>query len=94
MAADQSDAAIVAAIIGMARTLGLRTVAEGVESVDQLERLRALGCDSAQGYLFSRPMSARACGTLLEGLGGAAAKARDETIKRRALRIVGGKLVT
>jgi diguanylate cyclase (GGDEF)-like protein len=94
MAGDQSDAAIVAAIIGMARTLGLRTVAEGVESVDQLERLRALGCDTAQGFLFSRPMSARAIGTLLEGMGGAAAKARDETIKRRALRIVGGKLVT
>jgi diguanylate cyclase (GGDEF)-like protein len=88
MASDANDAAIVAAIIAMARTLGLRTVAEGVETVDQLERLRAMGCDAAQGYLFSRPMSVRACGALLESLGGAAEQARDETIRRRALRLV------
>jgi diguanylate cyclase (GGDEF)-like protein len=88
MASDANDAAIVAAIIGMARTLGLRTVAEGVETVDQLDRLRTLGCDTAQGYLFSRPMGVRACTALLESLGGAAESARDETIKRRALRLV------
>ncbi|MGH8309761.1 MAG: putative bifunctional diguanylate cyclase/phosphodiesterase, partial [Steroidobacteraceae bacterium] len=88
MASDANDAAIVAAIIVMARTLGLRTVAEGVETVDQLERLRTMGCDAAQGFLFSRPISARACGALLESLGGSAASAHDETFRRRALRLV------
>jgi diguanylate cyclase (GGDEF)-like protein len=90
MASDANDAAIVAAIIGMARTLGLRTVAEGVETVDQLERLRTLGCDSAQGYLFSRPMSVRACTALLQSLGSGAAatQAREDTGRRRALRLV------
>jgi EAL domain-containing protein (putative c-di-GMP-specific phosphodiesterase class I) len=49
------DAAIVAAIQGMARALGMRTVAEGVETPAQLERLRALGCDAAQGFYFAKP---------------------------------------
>ena len=52
------DAAIVQAIVGMARALGMRVVAEGVETEGQLERLRALGCDLAQGFLLSRPLPA------------------------------------
>ncbi|MGB8326404.1 MAG: EAL domain-containing protein [Steroidobacteraceae bacterium] len=66
MAADPNDAAIVSAIIGMARTLGLKTVAEGVENQDQLKRLRDLGCDTAQGYYFSVPVTAEDCGALLQ----------------------------
>jgi diguanylate cyclase (GGDEF)-like protein/PAS domain S-box-containing protein len=46
---------IVRAVCGMARSLGLRTVGEGVETEDQLARLAAAGCDSAQGYLLGRP---------------------------------------
>ena len=46
---------IVTAVCGMARSLGLRTVGEGVETEDQLARLAAAGCDSAQGYLLGRP---------------------------------------
>lgn len=49
--------AIVRAIIGLARNLGIQTVAEGVERQDQLSSLKALECDLAQGYLFSRPVS-------------------------------------
>ena len=49
------DAAIVAAIVSMARALGLRTVAEGVETRAQRDRLQALGCDFGQGWLFGRP---------------------------------------
>lgn len=49
---------IVRAIVGMARALGYQTIAEGIETPEQLERLRELGCDVAQGYLFGKPMSA------------------------------------
>jgi EAL domain-containing protein (putative c-di-GMP-specific phosphodiesterase class I) len=49
------DTAIVKAVIHMAHALSLTTVAEGVETPDQLALLKDLGCDYAQGYLFSRP---------------------------------------
>ncbi len=52
------DAAIVAAIIAMAHSLGMRVVAEGVETEAQLAVLRALRCDELQGYYFSRPVPA------------------------------------
>ena len=51
-----SDAAIVHAIIGMAHSLRLQVIAEGVETREQLEWLRREGCNSYQGYLFSRPV--------------------------------------
>jgi diguanylate cyclase (GGDEF)-like protein/PAS domain S-box-containing protein len=56
---DPDDAAIVTAIIAMANSLGIDVVAEGVETEEQLEALRALGCHRAQGYFLARPMSAR-----------------------------------
>jgi diguanylate cyclase (GGDEF)-like protein len=49
------DEVLVRSVVQLARSLGLRSVGEGVETAAQLERLRALGCDSAQGYLFGRP---------------------------------------
>jgi diguanylate cyclase (GGDEF)-like protein/PAS domain S-box-containing protein len=52
------DRAIVAAVIALARALGINVVAEGVESEDQLTVLAELGCDAYQGYWFSRPVSA------------------------------------
>jgi diguanylate cyclase (GGDEF)-like protein len=52
------DAAIVSAIVEMSRALEAHVVAEGVETEDQLRRVRALGCDLAQGFLFSRPLPA------------------------------------
>ncbi|MDA8232002.1 MAG: EAL domain-containing protein [Magnetospirillum sp.] len=56
---DPNDAAIVEAIIAMARALKLVVLAEGVEHRSHLEFLRALGCDQMQGYFFSRPLAAR-----------------------------------
>jgi diguanylate cyclase (GGDEF)-like protein/PAS domain S-box-containing protein len=52
------DAAIVAAVINLAHTLGVQAVAEGVESASQAARLIELGCDFGQGYHFGRPMPA------------------------------------
>src|SRR6478735_5698000 len=59
------DSSVVAAIIGMAGTLGHDLVAEGVETTAQAARLRALGCDMAQGYLYSRPVPAVDAGAML-----------------------------
>ena len=50
------DTAIVTAVIGMAQGLNLRVIAEGVETLEELEFLRALHCDEAQGFYFSRPV--------------------------------------
>ena len=53
--ADGHDEAIARAIVQLAGTLGLRVVAEGVETRSQFERVAAIGCDAFQGYLFGRP---------------------------------------
>jgi diguanylate cyclase (GGDEF)-like protein/PAS domain S-box-containing protein len=59
LANDPEDIAIVEAIISLAHTLGIEVIAEGVESLPQLQALQAMGCESAQGYLFSRPVPAQ-----------------------------------
>jgi diguanylate cyclase (GGDEF)-like protein len=53
---DPSDERIVSAVVDLAANLGLRSIAEGIETMDQLSRLRELGCDQGQGYLFARPL--------------------------------------
>ncbi|MEA2386518.1 MAG: hypothetical protein QOJ22_692, partial [Thermoleophilaceae bacterium] len=50
-----NDAAIVESTIRLGQTLGLEVVAEGVETLETLERLRELGCHAIQGYLIARP---------------------------------------
>ncbi len=53
---DQGDMAITRAIVAMAHSFGMSVIAEGVETIAQLEFLRALGCEDVQGYLFSKPV--------------------------------------
>lgn len=55
---DASDCAIAGTIVSMARQLCLRVIAEGVETLDQLEFLRDAGCDEVQGYLYAAPLPA------------------------------------
>jgi EAL domain-containing protein (putative c-di-GMP-specific phosphodiesterase class I) len=54
--ANRDDCAIVEAIVAMARSLELKVVAEGVETQEQSEFLRGIGCDQIQGYVFSKPI--------------------------------------
>lgn len=54
---DQKDDVIVRSTIELAHNLGLKAVAEGVESAEVWERLKAMGCDSAQGYYMSKPLT-------------------------------------
>jgi EAL domain-containing protein (putative c-di-GMP-specific phosphodiesterase class I) len=53
---NQEDSAIVASVVGLARAVGVVAVAEGVETIEQLVALQELGCEFAQGYLWSRPL--------------------------------------
>src|SRR4029453_4043255 len=57
-AEDRRDAAIVAAVIAMSKSLDIEVVAEGVETPEQLQFLRTLRCRGVQGYLFGRPIPA------------------------------------
>ena len=70
---DSSLRAILSASLAMARDLGLRTVAEGVEEREDWDLLRALGCDLAQGYFVARPMPGAA---LTDWIGGRLARRR------------------
>jgi len=63
---DTDSAAIVAAVIALAHSLGLRVVAEGVETLAQHAFLKAKACDECQGYLFSRPLNTEAFVTWLK----------------------------
>ncbi len=67
ISSDQEDRAIVSAIIHLARNLGLRTIAEGVETPEQLEFLKEKGCDEVQGYLFGKPLPVEEFEKLMNG---------------------------
>jgi EAL domain-containing protein (putative c-di-GMP-specific phosphodiesterase class I) len=64
-----SDEALARAILALGDALGLATIAEGVETMRQVEILQALGCPLGQGFLFSRPLTARAFADMLSNGG-------------------------
>ena len=69
---DTAEETLIAAIVAMAGALSVDTIAEGVETAAQHERLRGLGCDEAQGYLFSRPAAAEMIPEIVARLNAAA----------------------
>jgi EAL domain-containing protein (putative c-di-GMP-specific phosphodiesterase class I) len=62
----QDDSSMASVVLQIGRTLRLQVVAEGVEERHQLQALRALGCDLAQGFLLGRPMGAAEAAALCE----------------------------
>jgi len=68
MVQDTNDAAIVRAIVAVAKSLGLQIVAEGIESAEQLEALRKLDCECGQGFYLSPPVSGEVCASVLRQL--------------------------
>jgi len=67
IAISQEAVSVVRAIFGLCRDLGIATIAEGVETTEQLTILQAEGCATLQGYLFSRPKPATQIGAMLAG---------------------------
>jgi two-component system CheB/CheR fusion protein len=65
---DSDDYAIAKAIIQMSQALGLHVVAEGVETENQLNVLKNLGCDTVQGYYFHKPLKAEVFVKLLTNI--------------------------
>ena len=62
---DTEDEVLVSGIVHVASGLGLSVLAEGVETLEQLSWVKSLGCELAQGYYFSEPLSSKAAGELL-----------------------------
>ncbi|WDR01719.1 EAL domain-containing protein [Devosia algicola] len=56
--------AIIQAIVGLGKSLGMTTTAEGIETQEQLDMVRDQGCDEIQGYLFSPPIQAQKAGAI------------------------------
>ena len=65
LASNPENLEIVRTIIGLARNLGMEVVAEGAETADEIEQLKALECDFSQGYFFSKPVDSEQAGNLL-----------------------------
>jgi diguanylate cyclase (GGDEF)-like protein len=78
MADDRSDAAIVRSTVELGRNLGLKVVAEGVETAAAWAHLKALGCDFAQGYYLSKPVPAAQIEALVTASNSPAARAANE----------------
>jgi EAL domain-containing protein (putative c-di-GMP-specific phosphodiesterase class I) len=78
---DRTDEAIVSAVLAMTHSLGLRAVAEGVETAAQLEVLARHGCEFAQGYYFCKPLIASKCEQLLIDL--SSRKSFTDTLRLR-----------
>lgn len=76
--AEEGSAAFIAGIVGLGHGLGLRVVAEGVETQGQLDAIRAMGCERVQGYLYGKPVAA----TVLEDLLGVPVRSTRHGVRR------------
>jgi EAL domain-containing protein (putative c-di-GMP-specific phosphodiesterase class I) len=81
-----AEGALVRSIVSIAQVLELRTVAEGIEQLGQLETLRAIGVDDGQGFLFARPLEADALPALI-GRSSRAPRQRAAAASPRARRV-------
>jgi diguanylate cyclase (GGDEF)-like protein len=79
---DSRSAALAGAIVAMSESLGIMTVAEGIEDAQQAERMRALGCTFGQGYFFARPMPGTAVAATMPGRAAEAAADAVESVDR------------
>lgn len=86
-ASDEDDALIVRSTIELGHSMGLRVVAEGVETQESMDLLGEMGCDEAQGYLIARPMDAARFSEYLRANHRQAADADIETAVHRALKL-------
>ena len=92
---DARSAVVVRTTVDLAHSLGLRVVAEGVETAEVLQRLCELGCDVSQGYLHSRPLPAEDVRAwLLDGVQRAARQPVQQVVRQVAQQVVGAAAVT
>lgn len=82
---DPTSAAIVDSTVLMAHRMGLRVIAEGVETLAQVDYLRQIGCDLAQGFIFSRPIPEQALGDTLSSWDDHMEYFREESVESSAL---------
>jgi diguanylate cyclase (GGDEF)-like protein/PAS domain S-box-containing protein len=87
MSEESDGAEIVRAIIALARNMQMRVVAEGIETLEQLEQLREMSCDFGQGFLFSKPIPASEIANFINS-SNLKSMARRESIRRGNLRLV------
>ena len=77
MQTERGNCAIVSTVVALGRNLGLQVVAEGVETLSQLEKLRTISCDAAQGYFFSKPVPSDAICRVIDVIRGRAKCAKE-----------------
>jgi EAL domain-containing protein (putative c-di-GMP-specific phosphodiesterase class I) len=78
---DAGALGIVRAVAAIARSLGIATTVEGVETEGQLRAVRQQGCTEVQGYLFSRPVAPEAVAAVIEGLAAGGAGCHEDDLK-------------
>jgi diguanylate cyclase (GGDEF)-like protein/PAS domain S-box-containing protein len=91
MVIDPGDEAIVRAVINLGQSLGMKVVAEGIESIEQASRLLELGCDYGQGFLFSKAVPASAVPALLVPEEGSTSRHLAPALVRRRPRLVSSR---
>jgi EAL domain-containing protein (putative c-di-GMP-specific phosphodiesterase class I) len=93
MGEKSENGAIVRTVVALAKALQLNVVAEGVETPDQFHRLRGLGCEYGQGYLFSRPLPSNEIEDLLDDENRWSSMVEDVRIGSQLITVEGSQFV-